>query len=318
MSGLPLESNQRHRQSIVAVNLGLGANIILAVLKTVIGVLGHSPALLADGINSVSDVAYYMVVAVFMRLARKPADEEHPYGHSQLESIAALVVGSFVITTAITIFWNAVDSIFDLVSGASQFEGALVSALYVALLTVTLKIVLMVVTRRIGKNTDNPAVLALAYDHRNDIFSASGAAVGILFGRLGYTWADPLAGALVALVILRTGVEVMRQSSAELMDAVPSAALARQVREIVMQAPGTLTIEEVHAHRFGPYLTLNVTIGVNGALSVAEGDEIATDVEKRLYCSIPFLRQVHLHYHPALLPGDPVEAEVPKYIRTLE
>lgn len=253
-----------------------------------------------------------------MRLAHKPADEEHPYGHSQLESIAALVVGSFVITTAIAIFWNAINSIFDLVAGSRQLQGAQVIALYVALLTVAVKIVLMLVTRRIGSRTDNPAVLALAYDHRNDIFSASGAAVGILFGRLGYTWADPLAGALVALVILRTGVEIVRTSSSDLMDAVPSASLARQVAEIIKQVPGALTVEEVHAHRFGPYLVLNVTIGVDGSLTVVEGDEIATDVEKQLYAGVSFLRQVHLHYHPAILPGDPVEADKPKYLHTLE
>jgi cation diffusion facilitator family transporter len=318
MTESSLKPYERNTLSIRAVNMGLVANIFLAGLKTTIGVLGHSPALLADGINSTSDVAYYLVVSVFMRLAHKPADEEHPYGHSQLESIAALVVGSFVITTAIAIFWNSVDSIYDLMSGSGQLQAAQVIALYVALLTVALKIMLMLYTRRIGDKTDNPAVLALAYDHRNDIFSASAAAVGILFGRLGYIWADPLAGALVALVILRTGVEIVRSSSSELMDAVPSASLARQVAAIAQQTPGAITVEEVHAHRFGPYLVLNVTIGVSGSLSVVEGDEIATDVEKRLYAGIPFLRQVHLHYHPAVQPGDPVEASGSKYIHTIE
>jgi cation diffusion facilitator family transporter len=315
---LTTDTKQRQKLSVLAVNLGLGANILLAGLKTLIGVIGHSPALLAEGVNSTSDVAYYVVVSIFIRLARKPADEEHPYGHSQLESIAALVVGSFVIATAIAIFWNAIDSIFDLWSGISKFQGAQVSTFYVALFTVLAKLILMIVTRRIGQRTDNPAVLALAYDHRNDIFSAGAAAVGILLGRIGYTWGDPLAGALVSLVILRTGVEIVRQSSAELMDAVPSAALARQVDELVTSVPGAEYTEDVQAHRFGPYLVMNVTIGVDGSLSVVEGDEIATAVEEQLYAFIPFLRQVHVHYHPAILPGDPIETPFPSHIRTLE
>src|SRR5450830_549023 len=87
------------------INVGLAANAALALLKTSIGILGHSDALLADGINSTSDVVYYIVVKIFMRLADKPADAEHPYGHRQLESVAALVVGAFVITTGIAIFW---------------------------------------------------------------------------------------------------------------------------------------------------------------------------------------------------------------------
>ena len=91
---------ERDRKSLWAVNLGLGINILLSIIKTTFGVLAHSPALLAEGINSTSDVAYYIVASIFVRLANKPADDEHPYGHRQLESIASLVVGAFVIVTA--------------------------------------------------------------------------------------------------------------------------------------------------------------------------------------------------------------------------
>jgi cation diffusion facilitator family transporter len=299
MDKLSKEKGTRERKSSFAVKLGMIANIFLAIIKTSIGILGHSPALLADGINSTSDVAYYMVVAVFMRLSHKPADDEHPYGHRQLESIASLVVGSFVITTAIAIFWDAINYIFDLWIGQGDFKSAQMAALYVALLTIGIKIGLTVVTQRISKQTGNAAVLALAYDHRNDIISASGAALGIFLSQLGYLWVDPLAGALVSLVILRTGVEILRQSSAELMDTVPSRALAEQVQEIVYLVPGVRQVEEVHAHRFGPYLVLNVTIGIDGYIPVVEGDDISTRVEKVLEDSIDLVQKVYVHYHPA-------------------
>ncbi len=97
-------THERDKKSLLAVNLGLGINVGLAALKTTIGVIGHSPALLAEGINSTSDVAYYVVASIFVRMANKPADDEHPYGHQQLESIAALVVGSFIVTTAVAVF----------------------------------------------------------------------------------------------------------------------------------------------------------------------------------------------------------------------
>jgi len=282
----------------MAVNLGLAANIFLAMLKTTIGILGHSPALLADGINSTSDVAYYIVVRVFMRLANKPADTEHPYGHSQLESIAALVVGSFVITTAVAIFWNAVNDVYDLFSGRGDFSGAAIGALWVALLTVVLKVGLTILVQQIGRQTKNAAVLALAYDHRNDVLSASAAATGVFLGRMGYPWVDPLAGALVALVILRTGIEILRESSADLMDTVPGHALAQQVTELLGSIPGVKEIEEIQAHRFGPYLVVNITIGIDGSLSMAAGDEIASAVESALYQHIEFLRRAYVHYHP--------------------
>ena len=294
-----MDSEQRERKGILAVNLGLAANVFLAALKTTIGILGHSPALLADGINSTSDVAYCIVVSVFMRKASKPADAEHPYGHSQLESIAALVVGSFVITTAVAIFWNAVNNVYDLLTGQGDFGGATVGALWAALLTVALKIGLTIFTQRIGRQTRNVAVLALAYDHRNDVFSVSAAAIGIFLGRMGYPWVDPLAGALVAMVILHTGIEILRQSSADLMDTVPGQSLAQQITGLLIAVPGVKQVEEIHAHRFGPYLVVNVTIGVDGSLSVAAGDEIASQVEHTLYQRIEFLRRAYVHYHPA-------------------
>lgn len=274
------------------------ANILLAALKTSVGILAHSPALLADGINSTSDVAYYLVVGVFMRVAGKPPDDEHPYGHTQLESIGALVVGSFVITTAIAIFWNSIDVIFDLISGQSTGWSAATIALWVALLTIGVKVLLTIYTTKIGRQTNNAAILALAYDHRNDIFSASAAAIGIFLGILGYLWADPLAGALVSLVILRTGIVILRESTADLMDTIPGKALGKQIIGLLDDIPKIEQIEEIQAHRFGPYLVINITICVDGGLSVEEGDRIATRVEQVLTDNIDFVRRVHVHYHP--------------------
>lgn len=294
-----MEGQKRHALSITAVNVGLAVNALLALLKVTFGIIGNSSALLADGVNSTSDVAYYIVVRIFMQLARKPADREHPYGHSQLESIAALVVGAFVITTAVAIFWDAINKVYMLWSGQATFEGAAPVALFVALFTVIVKIGLVIYTRRIGKITGNLAVAALAKDHRNDVFAASGAAFGIFLGRNGVPWGDPLAGAVVALLILRTGIMILSDASSELMDNVPGDELAAQVQELLADVPGVQCVEEVYAHRFGPYLVLNVTVGIDGSLSVAAGDSIASAIERQLYDRIALLRRVHVHYHPA-------------------
>ena len=293
-----MEFEHRETRSLFAINLGLIANILLAVLKTVIGMIGHSPALLADGINSTSDVAYYVVVRIFVGLAHKPADDEHPYGHQQLESIAALVVGAFVLTTGVTIFWDSINKVYDLWSGSGDYGGAALGALLVAIFTVCLKIALTYITRQIGRQTNNPAIFALAYDHRNDIFAASAAGVGIALGRLGYPWVDPLAGALVALVILRTGIEILRESSANLMDTVPGKELEQRIIRLLSGISAIQQIEEIKAHRFGPYLVINITIGVDGAMSVTRGDQIATQVEHILSREIDLLQRVHVHYHP--------------------
>ncbi len=284
---------------MLAVHSGLAANTLLAVLKTGAGIFGHSPALLADGINSTSDVAYYLVITVFMRLARKPADAEHPYGHSQMDTIAALVVGAFVVTTAIAIFWDSVNDVYDLATGEKTFGGAASFALWAALFTVALKTGLYFWTRRIGIISLSSAVQALAYDHRNDIFSASAVSLGIVLGRQGYPWVDPLAGAVVSVLILRPGIQILRDSSADLMDTVAGKELAEKIGQICQAIPGVKQTEEIHAHRFGIYLVVNLTIGLDGSMSVAAGDDIASQVEKRLLDGIQFLRRVHVHYHPA-------------------
>lgn len=292
-------SELRHRRSMLAINIGLGANLLLAAVKTTIGIMGHSTALLADGINSTSDVVYYIIVRIFMAFARKPADREHPYGHSQLESIAAVVVGAFVITTAVAIFWDSVNTAFDMAVGKTDRTLPASVAFWVALGTVVLKVILTTVTRVLAKQTGNPAVLALADDHRNDIFSAAGAGLGILLGRAGYPWADPLAGALVSLVVFKTGIQILRDSSSNLMDTVPGHALDAEVRTLIKNVPGVRMVEEVQAHSFGPYLVLNLTIGIDGLLSVEEGDRIASTVEQLIAKNIEFTRRVHVHYHPA-------------------
>lgn len=292
---------QRQHKSMLAVQAGLAANILLAVLKAAVGVIGHSPALLADGINSTSDVAYGIVVSIFVKLSAKPADREHPYGHDQLESVAAVVVGAFVVTTAIAIFWHSVDTVYELLTAPPDNGGASIIALWIALFAILLKSGLTAWTYGISRTTGNNAVQALAQDHRNDIFASSAAAIGIFFGRLNYPWVDPLAGAVVSLIILHTGVDILRSATADLMDTLPGRELAEEIAAALRDVYGVQEIEEVHAHRFGPYLVVNLTIGIDGALSVVEGDRIATEVEETLLTHIQFLRRVYVHYHPAAL-----------------
>lgn len=294
---------KRRRAAAFVVNLGIAANAVLAVLKLGAGIVGNSQALLADGVNSISDVVYFIVVRIFVTFSAKPADTEHPYGHHQYESIAAVVVGAFVITSGLAIFWQSVNSAFDMLTTDTQGPPIQRFTLWVALFTVVLKTGLMVHARRISRRTSNIALSAIARDHRNDIYAAAGAALGIVFSLFGFTWVDPLAGAIVAVLVTKTGIDILRESSAELMDTVPGEELGRVVREKLSVVKGVKQVEAIHAHRFGPYLVMNVTIGVEGSLSVSEGDRIADRVEEDLLESIDMLKTVYVHYHPVVRGG---------------
>jgi len=291
-----IKNRQRDAESVV--NIGLFFNTILAFVKVFAGILGHSQGLLADGINSVSDVIYFVVVKIFVRLSGKPADSEHPYGHHQLESIAALVVGAFVITTGAAIFWDSVNSAFDLFMGTAPQLKVRMFALIVAVATIISKIFLMLHASRISKRTQNLAISALARDHRNDIFASTGAVIGIVLNMLGFAWGDPVAGAVVAVIVAKTGLDILREASSDLMDNVPSKEIAAQIHELLNSVEEIKSIEDIHAHRFGPYLVVNLTIGIDGDLSVKDGDKIADKVEKMLISDLEMLRKVYVHYHP--------------------
>ncbi len=299
-----MKDRQKAAESVV--NIGLFFNAVLAFVKVSAGILGNSQGLLADGINSVSDVIYFIVVKIFVRLSGKPADSEHPYGHHQLESIAALVVGAFVITTGAAIFWDSVNSAFNLLVGTTPQLKIRLFALMVALATIISKIFLMLHANRISQKFKNMAVKALARDHRNDIFASTGAVIGILLNMLGMSWGDPLAGAVVAVIVAKTGMDILREASSDLMDNVPSKEIAAQIHDLLDGMEDIKAIEDIHAHRFGPYLVVNLTIGIDGDLSVRQGDKIASTVENTLISGFEMLRKVYVHYHPVQMiePGD--------------
>ena len=282
------------------VNLGLFCNVGLAILKSLVGIIGHSQALLADGINSTSDVVYYLVVKFFMRQANKPADKEHPYGHRQLESISAIVVGAFILTTGIAIFWQSLNKIFDLVTGVETFASASSFVVLIAFLTLMLKIYLYFYTKKNYTSTKNPTLFALAKDHLNDIMASGAVIIGVIMAKFGILWMDPAAGAIVAIFIVKTGISIIFQSSSELMDAVPDKDFGTIVKDITLSVDGVRDIEDLGIHRFGPSYTIEMIIGVDGDITVDEGNKISHKVEEKLMNHFhDSLRRVTIHFHPA-------------------
>lgn len=292
------EEKSRDRINAQAVNLGLFSNIILAILKVVFGITGHSPALLADGINSSSDVVYYIAAKISLRISVEPADSEHPFGHRQMENIASIIVGSFILSTAIAIFWNSINSIYEILINRTVSEMSPLITLVIALFTVVLKIFLTIITRGIGKKTGNSTIRALAFDHLNDVFASLAAAIGIYFSRHGFSWVDPLAGGIVALFILRTGIGIIRESAYGLMDTAPTPEMRERIVAVAGQIPGIIEVEKIRTHKFGQFLVLYLDICLEGSFTISRGDAISDLLESRLMRDMANLVDVHIHYHP--------------------
>ena len=295
--------NERAAKSNFALSISLAANFCLAVIKSVIGVAANSSALLADGINSTSDVIYLVFVKIYMKFADKPADKEHPYGHGQLESIASIIVGAFVLTTAVAIFWDSVNRVY-LYFLADKIQNETgIAALAVALFTIAAKIYLSEKKKKIGEKYNSTTVAAVSKDHVNDIMSATAALIGITFSILGHRWVDPVAGAFVAVFILKTGIQIIRDSSDELMKTTPESNEYKRVESEVKKVDGVKGIEELYIHRFGLYEMVNLCILVDGEITVKEGDKIADRVEEMLKKENEFIKKVNVHVHPNKIRG---------------
>ncbi len=289
---------QFNKRNNLAVNLGLVSNIVLTILKMIGGIFGHSYSLIADGINSGADIVYYLSVKILLKAASKPADKEHPYGHKQFENIATIVIGAFIVTTALAIAWQSIDR-FIAVINHTEFDPVSSWTIYIALFTVILKIGLYMFSGRVYRTTGNPAIKALKSDHLNDIFATSAVVIGIFFARRHFTWVDPVAGALVAAFILRTGIEIISDATHDLIDTIPSKVFTSEITEIARSVEGIFRVTDIGVHRFGTHFILNLTIEVNGAISVELGHSLAEKLEKKLFENYKdTLRKVNIHYHP--------------------
>jgi cation diffusion facilitator family transporter len=286
--------HKNKKLSDFAVNLGLIYNIFLAVLKTFFGVVGHSAGLLSDGINSTSDVVYYIFVKVFLKISNKPADKEHPFGHKQMEMITSIVIGSFIVVTAIAIFSTSISSLYSLLTGELPYQTIGYITLYIAGFTVLTKIGAFIYTRYIAKLTKNIAISALAADHKNDIFAALAVVIGIVFALRNIYWVDSLAGVFVSIFILKTGIDIIKESADSLMHIAPNDEMQNLVNTCAEQFNGSLVVKSVLSHRYGASYSLNITIGVCGNMSMTDAEKLAEDFEKHLLAQDSNLKYVFI------------------------
>ena len=149
-----------------------------------------------------------------------------------------------------------------------------------------------------AKKVKNSTIMAIAYDHRNDIFSSFAATLGIIMAKIGFIWVDPFAGAFVGLIIFKTGISVIIESSNELMATGLNKEIYRNISETILDVEGVVGIEKISATAYGPYMILNLVICVDGNITVNAGDAIAEEVEKKIFNENKFIKGVHIHYHP--------------------
>ena len=269
------------------------ANVVLLVLKIFGGFWGGSRALIADSLNSLLDLVSNSAVWIGIRLAKKPADADHQYGHGNADVIAASFVAIVILATGIFIGYDSIHVIVD-----HDYRVPSYFATAVAAFTIILKQILFVYTKKIGVRFKSPAVLANALDHKSDVYASSGALLGIFFAQTGYPILDPIGGLWVSFFILRNAINLIRDNIHTLMSGAPRKEFLDKVLASILEIDDVTGISGAKIRTLGAKLFVDLEITIDGEMTVKDGHEIAHKVRDLLLRRYDDIIEVMVHIEP--------------------
>lgn len=310
-------SDQRFEKAQFAAWLGIGGNIALAVMKGIVGWLSGSKALLADAANSASDVAGSVAVLIGLKAAKRPPDEDHPYGHGKADSISAIIVSVLLLLVGLEIGFNSVKALFRGVAEAPETY-----ALVAIGVSIVVKECLFQYNIRLGKKLSSHALIASAWDHRTDVLSSVAVLIGVGGAVLGeymnqplLYYMDPVAGIFVAVLVLRMGYKLVKDSIHTTMDHVLHREDTEELLEIAQRVKGVIAVNELRAREHGHYVIVDIKISVNPKITILEGHDIGKAVKHQLLSNFSHVSDVFIHVNP-YDPGYPykdVDSEHPDF-----
>jgi len=253
--------------------IGLIINIVLTVFKLTAGILGLSYAMIADGIHSATDTLATGTAYVGIRVGEKPADEDHPYGHAGAETVAAFVVGLIILGTGIFLGGSAIHLIIE-----KDFEAPGNIALIAAIVSIIVKEGMFRYTIKVGEKNNSPAVIASAWDHRSDAYTSVAALIGIIGAKVAFVYFDPIAGIIIAMLIVWMAQKLIRSNIGIFMYERPDPDFINTVRTTACNINGVKDIHDVRVHRCGPSFNVDIKIAVDETLTVGEGHRVAGKV----------------------------------------
>lgn len=281
--GSTLEKSERFKKAEFAAIIGVVGNIVLAALKWSVGIYANSKALIADAVHSASDVVGSLAVFIGLRAAKQPPDEEHPYGHGKAESIAAIIVAVLLFIIGLEIGRSSFDAFFHPIEAPNPI------AIVAVLISIITKECMFRYKFRLGQQLKSDALIVNAYEHRSDVYSSLAALMGIGAAVVGnllqISWleyADPVAGLVVALMILRIAWTLGKESIGNALDRVMNDEDTVELRKIVETVPEVKKIDEFHAREHGHYVIINLKISVDPHMTVEQGHKVGKAVKKKL------------------------------------
>ena len=294
------EKSSREKGIYKVTIVGSIVNFLLLVFKFFAGIAGHSAAMLADAVHSLSDFITDIVVIVFVRIAGKPEDKGHDYGHGKYETLATAIIGLLLLCVGFGIFWNGASSIYTFLQGG-QLESPGVVALVAALVSIVSKEILYQYTVIQGKKLNSQAVVANAWHHRSDALSSIGTAIGIGGAiLLGDHWRviDPIAAVVVSFFIMKVSVQLLIPCVDELLEKSLPDDVEKEIEQTVLSFPGVSQPHHLRTRRIGSYYAIEIHVRMDGKITLEEAHGTATAIENKLKEMFGKGTHVGIHVEP--------------------
>lgn len=287
-------------------------NVVLLILKFAAGIFGHSAAMIADAIHSLTDFATDAVVLVCVTLGSKPVDKSHDYGHGKFETLATAVIALALLAVGVMICYSGVMKTYGAMVLGETLEQPGMVALIAAVVSIVLKEWAFRFTARVGRRCDSQAVMANAWHHRSDALSSVGTMFGIggaIF--LGPRWAvlDPLAAIVVSVFIVRASLGLIKQAVDELTDASLPEATENEIMEIAGKEEGVQEIHNLRTRRIGNSIAIDMHVRMLGSTTLFDAHQRATNIEHRLKDRYGKGTYVNVHLEPIKVNGKYVKNE---------
>lgn len=294
-----------YQKAFFATWLGIGLNLLISLLKLAGGIIGQSSALIADGLESLSDIGTSLVLLVALRIAQRPADINHPYGHGKAESLGAVVVAMTLITVGLLIIWNASGQLI-----TKNYAVPSAIALWIAGVSIVAKEGLYQYKAHVARRIQSRSLLADAWHHRTDALSsiATVAAIGaVMYWGEPYAWIDPATAILIGLIIVFIGLKTFIQTSSELMDEQAPTELIQKIRSLSAEEKGVLAVEKIRVRKSGVTYQIDLHLEVAPEMPVTESHEIGHQVQRKLVAQLEGVTSVLVHVEPYRPGHQPLE-----------
>ena len=264
--------------------VGGAVNVVLLLFKFVAGIVGHSAAMVADAVHSLSDFVTDVIVLVFVHISGKPKDKSHDYGHGKYETLAMTVIGLALLVVAIGIVYSGMTKIIDWANG-TDLEAPGMLALWAALLSIVLKESVYRYSMVKARELNSQAVEANAWHHRSDALSSLGTAIGIggaIFLGRRWTVLDPIASVVVGMFIVKVAIDLLRRGIGDLMEQSLPDAVEEEMLQMVGAIPGVVEPHDLRTRRIGNHYAIELHIRMDGDMSLRESHDKASEVEDML------------------------------------